>query len=243
MSNFTFLKERWPILENIGKLAERNLYIDPNTTFIKCGMFGEILVKYMVSMEEVDETLIEHDNTHNNRIKLLKKEDLIPEDIDSILHLLRIKRNNAAHNGFADKKEAKIQLELTYKLAVWFMQTYGDWNYEPKGFAMPSENDYGENVTEISKEYDERVKALETELDKLKSETKDRAQLEERKIQGKKASKQIQLNEAETRKIIDNQLQVAGWESDTNILRYSKGIRPSKGRRYSRMAYLFRRKR
>ena len=51
MSNFTFLKERWPILENLGRLAERNLYIDSNTTFIKCGMFGEILVKYMVSME------------------------------------------------------------------------------------------------------------------------------------------------------------------------------------------------
>ncbi len=85
MSNFTFLKERWPILENLGRLAERNLYIDSNTTFIKCGMFGEILVKYMVSMEEVDETLIAHDNSHNNRIKLLKKEDLIPDDIESIL--------------------------------------------------------------------------------------------------------------------------------------------------------------
>ena len=33
------------------RLAERNLYTDSNTTFIKCGMFGEILVKYMVSME------------------------------------------------------------------------------------------------------------------------------------------------------------------------------------------------
>lgn len=45
MSNFTFLKERWRIFENLGRLTERNLYIDSNTTFIKCGMFGEILVK------------------------------------------------------------------------------------------------------------------------------------------------------------------------------------------------------
>ncbi|GEM_PF-4845054 len=59
MSNFTFFKERWLILENLGRLAERNLYIDSNTTFIKCGMFGEILVKYMVSMEEVDESALE----------------------------------------------------------------------------------------------------------------------------------------------------------------------------------------
>ncbi|MFQ8893349.1 MAG: type I restriction-modification system endonuclease [Clostridium sp.] len=230
MSNFTFLKERWPILENLGRLAERNLYIDSNTTFIKCGMFGEILVKYMASIEQVDETLIAQDNNHNNRIKLLKKEDLIPEDIDTILHMLRIKRNNAAHNGYEDIEKAKIQLELTYKLAVWFMQTYGDWNFEPKPFEMPIENEYGENIDDIAKEYDEKVKVLENELEKLKIEEKDKKQIEERKIQGKKASRHIILSEAETRRIIDGQLQSVGWEADTINLRYSNGTRPVKGR-------------
>ena len=230
MNNFTFLKERWPILENLGRLAERNLYIDSNTTFIKCGMFGEILVKYMVSMEEVDETLIAHDNNHNNRIKLLKKEDLIPDDIDNILHMLRVKRNSAAHSGFEDIEKAKIQLELTYKLAVWFMQTYGDWDFEPKGFEVPSENEYGENVKDIAKEYDEKLKALEAELNELKAQEKDKQKLEERKKQGKKASRKIEYTEAETRRIIDAQLQAAGWEADTINFRYSKGIRPTKGR-------------
>lgn len=230
MSNFTFLKQRWPILENLGRLAERNLYIDSNTTFIKCGMFGEILVKYMISMDEIDETLIVHENNHSNRIKLLKKEDLIPDDIDSILHMLRVKRNNAAHNGYEDIENAKVQLELTYNLAVWFMQTYGDWNFEPKPFKMPIDNEYGENINDIAKEYDEKVKALEAELAKLKAEKKDKKQLEERRIQGKKASRNIKLNESETRKIIDAQLQSAGWEADTINLRYSKGTRPVKGR-------------
>ncbi len=230
MSNFTFLKEKWPILENLGRLAERNLYIDSNTTFVKCGIFGEILVKYMVSMEQVDETLLAHDDNHNNRIKLLKKEDLIPKDIDTILHMLRIKRNNAAHNGYEDIEKAKIQLELTYKLAVWFMQTYGDWNFEPKPFEMPIENEYGENIDDIAKEYDEKVKVLENELEKLKIEEKDKKQIEERKIQGKKASRHIILSEAETRRIIDGQLQSVGWEADTINLRYSNGTRPVKGR-------------
>lgn len=230
MSNFTFLRERWPILENLGRLAERNLYIDSNTTFIKCGMFGEILVKYMVSMEDVDEKLIAHDNNHNNRIKQLKKEDLIPADIDSILHMLRINRNSAAHNGYDDIEKAKIQLELTYKLAVWFMQTYGDWSFEPQPFKMPVENENGENINDIAKEYDEKIKALEAELEKLKSAEKDKKQLEERKMQGKKASRRIELNEAETRRIIDAQLQSAGWEADSINLKYSKGTRPTKGK-------------
>lgn len=229
MSNFTFLGDKWPILNNLGTLAERNLFIDSNTTFIKCGMFGEIVVKYMISMEEIDETPIAHDNSHNNRIKLLKKEDLIPEDIDNILHMLRVKRNSAAHTGYEDVEKAKIQLELTYKLAVWFMQTYGDWDFEPQLFVMPSENDYGENVNDINIEYEEKYKALEDELKALKAMVKDKEALEQRKVQGKKASRNLELSEAETRRLIDDQLRSAGWEADTLNLRYSKGTRPKKG--------------
>ncbi|WP_252234099.1 type I restriction-modification system endonuclease [Clostridium sp. ZS1] len=230
MSNFAFLEDKWPILGNLGRLAEKNLYIDSNTTFIKCGMFGEIIVKYMVSMEEVDETLIAHDNNHNNRIKLLKKEDLIPDDIDNILHRLRIKRNSAAHSGYEDVEKAKIQLEITFKLAVWFMQTYGEWNFEPESFKVPKENDFSENINDISREYDEKVKALEAELNALKAKEKDKKELEERKKQGKKASRKIEYSEAQTRRIIDDQLVSAGWEADTINIRYSRGTRPTKGR-------------
>ncbi|WP_129598580.1 type I restriction-modification system endonuclease [Anaerophilus nitritogenes] len=230
MSNFVFLKERWPILENLGRLAERNLYIDSNTTFIKCGIFGEIIVQFMFSMEDIDASLVGQDNNHNNRIKLLKKEEFIPEDIDNILHILRIKRNSAAHNGYEDVEKAKIQLELTFKLVVWFMQTYGDWSFEPNDFKIPQENEYTENIHDIAKEYEEKYKALESELNALKAQEKNREEIQKRKEQGKKASRNIELSEAETRRIIDAQLQGAGWEADTIHLRHSKGTRPQKGR-------------
>ena len=38
------------------------------------------------------------------------------------------------------------------------------------------------------------------------------------------------LPEAETRRLIDAQLNKAGWEADTENLRYSRGVRPVKGR-------------
>lgn len=40
----------------------------------------------------------------------------------------------------------------------------------------------------------------------------------------------MDLSEAETRMIIDEQLRNAGWEADTKNLRYSKGTRPSKNK-------------
>jgi type I restriction enzyme R subunit len=46
---------------------------------------------------------------------------------------------------------------------------------------------------------------------------------------GAAAATQVQLDEAETRRIIDEQLRQAGWEADTEVLRYSKGTRPEQG--------------
>lgn len=53
---------------------------------------------------------------------------------------------------------------------------------------------------------------------------------EARRQQALKAASQRQKTEAETRYIIDQQLQQVGWEADTENLRFSKGTRPVKGR-------------
>jgi len=47
---------------------------------------------------------------------------------------------------------------------------------------------------------------------------------------GEEAATQIDLDEADTRALIDQQLRERGWEADTRRLRYSAGIRPTKGR-------------
>lgn len=44
------------------------------------------------------------------------------------------------------------------------------------------------------------------------------------------AAAQIQLSEADTRKLIDEQLAAAGWTVDSAELNYAKGARPTKGR-------------
>jgi type I restriction enzyme R subunit len=44
------------------------------------------------------------------------------------------------------------------------------------------------------------------------------------------AASQVQLDEADTRRIIDQQLRQAGWEADSQQLRFAKGTRPQRGR-------------
>jgi type I restriction enzyme R subunit len=49
-------------------------------------------------------------------------------------------------------------------------------------------------------------------------------------VQGEAAAAKIDLDEAETRALIDQQLRDSDWEADTQQLRHSAGIRPAKGR-------------
>jgi len=44
------------------------------------------------------------------------------------------------------------------------------------------------------------------------------------------AAEHVVLDEAATRHIIDQQLQAAGWDADSGELRYSRGVRPQKGK-------------
>ncbi len=49
-------------------------------------------------------------------------------------------------------------------------------------------------------------------------------------IAGNRAAASLELSEADTRKLIDEQLQQAGWLADSVNLRFSKGTRPEKGK-------------
>ena len=57
------------------------------------------------------------------------------------------------------------------------------------------------------------------------------------KMQAYKVDNQRPKTEAETRFIIDEQLRMVGWEADTENIRYSKGVRPTKGRKLAIAEY------
>jgi type I restriction enzyme R subunit len=226
-SNFSFLEEKWPLLASIGSTAEKYVYTDSNSCLIKLGLLGESIVKLMFVLDNIDEP--KEDNTHANRIKLLRKEGLIPKDIDDILYALRISRNDAAHNGFESIDQAKILIEFAYKLGVWFMQTYGDWNYEPEEFIVPEDDSKDADYETTIKKQEEIIKELTKKIDDVSS-SYNVISLEDRRKRSKSSAEKINLSEKETRYLIDEQLRKVGWEADTLNIRYSKGTRPEKGR-------------
>lgn len=136
-SNFSFLDDKWPLMASLGSMAEKYLYTDSNTCLIKLGLFAESIVQVMFTLEKI--TVRQEDNTHANRIKVLISDGLLPKEIQDILYAIRISRNDAVHNSYESTKKAKILIEYAYKLGIWFIQTYGNWNYKPLEFVLPED--------------------------------------------------------------------------------------------------------
>lgn len=225
-SNFEFLKRYWPALAQIGAMAENYVYSDPNACLYKLGMFGERLILEIFAFEHIPEPTV--DNTHSNRIRLLKREGLIPKKIDDILYALRKTRNDAVHGGADSVDDAKTLLQMAYNLSVWFMEVYGDWGYIAADFVMPEEVTLPDYES-IIKEQEEKIAALTTQVQVVATAASNKTS-KERVEKAETVSENMQLSEAETRYLIDEQLRKYGWEADTNTLRYSKGVRPQKGK-------------
>lgn len=226
MGNFTFLESRWSDLARLGEMSEKYVYSDPNTSVIKQGMLAEVMVKYMLAYDGIKEP--DYNNTHANRIRLLKRNDLLPHEIDNTLYILRKDRNNAAHNGADEGEKALNNLPLLYELCVWYMQTYGDYSYNPAGYVQPVDITISlDELEKENRELEERNKTLLVELQRIQKAGKSD---NTRRAIAYKNAVNVKLSEAQTRELIDEQLRKAGWDADTDEIRYSKGVRPVKGK-------------
>lgn len=229
-SNFEFLEEEFEILYNLGQAAEFNLYQDTDTSLYKLRKFGE---RISIILFEEHFLKFPYDNTFHNRLMLLNSEKLLPDTIKDILFNIKNKGNATVHDNRAIIDEAKIVIETTFKLAKWFYETYAvartDVSYLK--FAMPKETDISYNDTTLEKKYKELEDKLESVIkDRLiKVQSKeDRQDILER---SNKAASKIEMNENETRVLIDEQLRKVGWDVDSINLNYrTRKTLPQKGK-------------
>lgn len=230
VSNFSFLQEKFPALARLGTLAEQYCFADANSALIKIGMLGETIINLMFRF---DKLTVYANSTAKDKIDQLEAEGLVDRELCAIMHALRKSRNKAAHEGYDDVSACKVMLKMGYSLASWFMETYGDYNYQ----AVP----YRELIPEAA-----ASAKVEQQNDNKKTEEEETERLTQADLQRASESKQMPKaervaksqaaaikrpkTEAETRYLIDEQLRQVGWEADTANLRYGKGTRPQKNK-------------
>lgn len=223
-SNFEYLNKYYPQLAKLGSTAECYLYSDPNACIYKLGLLSETIVNAVFDIEKL--SIPEDKNTLATKIRILKKEGILPKIIDDILYALRIRRNDAVHAGLDSVDNAKILLKMAYSLSNWFVEVYIDWQYKAKPFILPQEIS-AINYEKVILEKEAQINALNEQLSSIK-EVKQASSIE-RKKQAESVSEGLDISEEETRFFIDEQLRRVGWIVDTKEICYSKGARPQKG--------------
>ncbi|HAS8421889.1 TPA: type I restriction-modification system endonuclease [Vibrio vulnificus] len=90
------------------------------------------------------------------------------------------------------------------------------------------------NKDETAEQTQQRIAALEAQLQEKDAELAKKTEVErkayKKQMLDQAASRTLDLSESETRYLIDRQLCKAGWDADSENLKFSKGARPQAGR-------------
>lgn len=233
-SNFDFFTGEWEILAKLGESAERNIYQDPHTSIIKLRILSETIAKAILASDNIKER---YGTNQATRINIINREGLAEPEILDIFETLRLKGNIAAHEpDYGTPNEAKLLLELGYKLSIWFMEVYVDWSFTPKPFKEPKETNeleqiLKEKIEQLEQEIDEKEKEFNEKLNSIVSEAISSKTKTERKKKSKLHMQRHGLTEAQTRMIIDEKLRAAGWIVNTEEINFRKnGTMPEKNK-------------
>lgn len=232
--NFSFLADNWPLLAEMGDLAEKNLYHDPNTSLIKLRMFGETIAKYLLAYENIKDP---EDGKPISRLNILAAKGVIPDRLLPLFHSIRKNGNRATHEAFGSVEAATNHLQFAHRIACWFRQTYGEGTFNAQQYVFPPKKlsdveelrASNEVLQSRSAQLEASLSALQATLAGIQAQEAPKETKSARRKASKTFTNKMKLSEAETRQLIDEQLNTAGWQADTQNFRYSKGTRPEKG--------------
>lgn len=238
LSNFTSIEKEYPQLAHIGKLAERNTYIDPSTTLSKLRLLLELLSKLITQYEYIDDS---DRQDQLSRLQKLETEGVVPQDILDLFHKVRVSGNKATHAGEGTTEQARFMLRQTVKVVKWFYAVYENQALD-FDFVMPVEQlDDRSEIEALERELasaHEEVRNFKEKLATIGNVSKD--QKTERILRANRLVEKIEETEVETRERIDQQLREAGWEVNSEELNHwKKGTLPEAGRKIAIAEWVF----
>ncbi|WP_311945777.1 type I restriction-modification system endonuclease [Halomonas piscis] len=132
-----------------------------------------------------------------------------------------------------DLQQANMALDSSQQLSQLVEKEKAE--YEALALAMDEESrdlagqarQHERALTQQQQAYEKKIKALQQQLTEQSEQTVTQQRLQVTK-KTKAATGALVLNEELTRILIDQQLQEAGWEADTQEITFQKGARPEK---------------
>ena len=144
---FSFMKDISAELFDLAVEIEEQLYDHPDTTLMKSRLFCEQILKLVFEKEEIKEV---YPYKHVERIHTLYREQMIEEDLYVKLEWIRKKGNRAAHEIHTTKIEDVLKAhKFLYDIAVWYMQVYVSYEFEPPAYDVPRPRAKTSNLEDV----------------------------------------------------------------------------------------------
>ncbi len=221
MSNFSFLKDEFKILQNESQKSESNILDDPEVSAIYARKALENSIKFVYKIdEELEESLI-YELDIFNLINNNHFQDIVPSEYIAELHFIRKLGNQAVHsNGIINSKDSLYANKCLYKFQRWIVEVYSsidiDNSYDTLLIAQDKKEDKKEVIekTKFQNKLEEENQKLQEELTRLKETFALQTSIQK---QTKKQTiiKVNDINEATTRRLlIDIELKEAGYDVD-----------------------------
>lgn len=224
MSNFQITEEEYRQYAKLATSAESLIYSDPKSSVAVFGNFAEQLTREIMHLEGFGDWSLKQ----IDRINELKYRGDYPPIVTKYLDDIRHIRNLADHDHqfIVSKKQALEVDKKAYIIWNYFLEVYSQ--DEVKEYKTPIDQ---ANIFQLQQEQIEQLKKELEEARKAQKpvEVSKEIQAKRHKISVQFAKKH-QLTEAETRQLIDRQLQQAGWEADSeNLNNWKYKTAPQKG--------------
>ncbi|MGF0011717.1 type I restriction-modification system endonuclease [Lactobacillus johnsonii] len=224
MSNFQTTEEEYRQYAKLATSAESLIYSDPKSSVAVFGNFAEQLTREIMHLEGFGDWNLKQ----IDRINELKYRGDYPPIVTKYLDDIRHIRNLADHDHqfIVSKKQALEVDKKAYIIWNYFLEVYSQ--DEVKEYKTPIDQ---ANIFQLQQE---QIEQLKKELEEARTaqkpvEVSKEIQAKRHKISVQFAKKH-QLTEAETRQLIDRQLQQAGWEADSeNLNNWKYKNAPQKG--------------
>ena len=224
MSNFQTTEEEYRQYAKLATSAESLIYSDPKSSVAVFGNFAEQLTREIMHLEGFGDWNLKQ----IDRINELKYRGDYPPIVTKYLDDIRNIRNLADHDHqfIVSKRQALEVDKKAYIIWNYFLEVYSQ--DEVKEYKTPIDQ---ANIFQLQQEQIEQLKKELEEARKAQTpvEVSKELQVKRHKISVQFAKKH-QLTEAETRQLIDQQLQQAGWEADSeNLNNWKYKTAPQKG--------------
>jgi len=175
-SNFDFLNETEPELNELATGAEQLVHESPTTALRELRTFGEVLIQRVLDRTSTQAGA----STQHDRLVVLEENGTLPKDVATALHEIRMRGNDASHDNTGTRQRAQRQLYNAWVAAVWLQNEHHPGMSTPTEFSRPkvsTQNMEGDSQVRVKSE----VEALERRLEAVEGRQKNSSEVKELK--------------------------------------------------------------